>query len=206
MTKVLIGDFIAAWSGFPFAGLERNLWKIPSAANKIIAEYADQLDANYVLDGNVAVHKSSKIEENVTLKGNMIIGPNCLVASGSYLRGGVFLEGNVIIGPNCEVKTTFICSGSKIAHLSFVGDSIVGSNVNIEAGAIVANYRNELKDKSIRIERNNRIVETGVSKFGAIIGDGVRIGANAVISPGTVLNPGEIIRRLQLVDQHPGNI
>jgi len=204
MTNISISEYISTWQSLPFAAMDDRPWELPGMADKLISEHASQLSEEFIRDGDVVIHKSSTIEENVVLKGQMVIGPNCLIASGSYLRGGVFLEEDVIIGPNCEVKSTFICSGSKVAHLSFVGDSIVGSNVNIEAGAIVANYQNELNDKSIRIAHKNGVIETGVSKFGAIIGDGVKIGANAVIAPGALLTHGEVVGRLQLIDQHPG--
>jgi bifunctional N-acetylglucosamine-1-phosphate-uridyltransferase/glucosamine-1-phosphate-acetyltransferase GlmU-like protein len=92
---------------------------------------------------------------------------------------------------------------SKIAHLSFVGDSIIGAGVNIEAGAIVANYRNEMDDKLIRIAWRGSIIDTGVEKFGALIGDDARIGANAVIAPGALIEPGFRLARLGKVDQHP---
>ncbi len=93
-------------------------------------------------------------------------------------------------------------AGSKIAHLNFVGDSIIGSDVNIEAGAVIANYRNELDDKTIRIAFEGDVIDTGVTKFGALIGDGARIGANAVVAPGALLKPGRKVGRLQLEDQY----
>lgn len=92
----------------------------------------------------------------------------------------------------------------KCAHLNFVGDSIIGSDVNIEAGAVVANYRNELTDAAICIQHEGKVIETGARKFGALIGDGVRIGANAVVAPGAILPPAKIVPRLTLIDQYPG--
>lgn len=73
--------------------------------------------------------------------------------------------------------------------------------MNLEAGSIVANYRNERADKEIRIRRGGTLHGTGVEKFGALIGDRVRIGANAVIAPGALLLPGQVVPRLALVDQ-----
>ncbi|MEP2103030.1 MAG: DapH/DapD/GlmU-related protein [Parasphingorhabdus sp.] len=178
-------------------------WDITKRAGEHILAAMDRLDSNYVRSGEAAIHRSAEIEDNVVLKEPMIIGPNCLVAAGAYLRGGVFLEKDCIVGPNSELKTTFMFSGSKVAHLNFVGDSIIGSGSNIEAGAIIANYRNEMEDKAIRIRYRDSILETGVEKFGALLGDGCRIGANAVIAPGALLDPGHITRRLELVDQYP---
>lgn len=138
-----------------------------------------------------------------TIKGPVIIGPGSFISASALLRGGVFIDENCIVGPAVELKTTFMFSGSKAAHLNFIGDSIVGSDVNLEAGSMVANYRNELSDKTIRIVQADGVIDTGVEKFGALIGDGTRVGANAVIAPGAVLNRGARVPRLGLVDQHP---
>ncbi len=82
-----------------------------------------------------------------------------------------------------------------------MGDSVIGHRVNIEAGAIVANYRNERDDKQIVVLIDGERVETGVIKFGAFIGDDSRLGANAVTAPGTILAPRSIVKRLELIDQ-----
>ncbi len=132
-----------------------------------------------------------------------MIGPGCFLGAGSYLRGGVFLESGVKIGPGVELKSCLIFSATTIAHLNFIGDSIIGSRVNIEAGAIIANHRNETADKRILIRSNASIIDTGIEKFGALVGDGVRIGANSVVAPGALLHPGLVVPRLALIDQSP---
>ncbi len=91
--------------------------------------------------------------------------------------------------------------GSKLAHFNFVGDSLIGEAVNIEAGAIIANYRNELDGADIRIRHEDQVIDTGVSKFGALVGDGCKIGANAVIAPGALLRSHTRVPRLGLIDQ-----
>ena len=88
-----------------------------------------------------------------------------------------------------------------MAHFNFVGDSIVGSQVNFEAGAIVCNHWNERTDTQIRLFYKEQIIETGLEKFGALVGDGCKIGANAVLSPGTILAKNTIVKRLELVEQ-----
>ena len=113
------------------------------------------------------------------------------------MRGGCWLDARCIIGPAAELKTSFVFAGSKLAHLNFVGDSVLGADVNIEAGAMIANYRNERANKRIRIGE----IDTSVEKFGALLGDYCRIGANAVIAPGALLPAGSIVSRLSLVDQ-----
>jgi len=153
--------------------------------------------------GQSLIHKSAIVEDGAVLKGPIIIGPDCLVAAHTYLRGGIWLQKNCVIGPSCELKTSFMFEGAKVAHLSFVGDSIIGTNVNIESGATIANFRNELADKEIIIRHGAKIIKTGVSKFGALIGDNARIGANAVIAPGALIDADSKTPRLALVDQRP---
>lgn len=94
--------------------------------------------------------------------------------------------------------------GSKLAHFNFVGDSVLGQAVNLEAGSIVANYRNEFDPSNIRFLYQDKVIETGTLKFGALVGDKTRVGANAVIAPGAILSPATIVKRLALIDQSPG--
>ncbi len=162
------------------------------------------LAEEYERQGDAAVHRTATVEPGALIKGPAVVGPDCFVASSALLRGGVFLAQGCIVGPGCELKSSFMLAGSKIAHLNFVGDSILGARVNCEAGSMVANYRNERDDKRIRIAWGGRVIDTGVDKFGALLGDGVRLGANAVVAPGALLAPGSIVPRLGLVDQAPG--
>lgn len=176
-------------------------WNATSQSEAIIGSLAKQESNDFVIrDGN-AIHKTAIIENGAILKSPCVIGPNCFIASYAYLRGGVWLDENVIIGPSCEIKSSFMFRGSKAAHFNFVGDSVIGRNANIEAGAIIANYRNELEDKEIVCVVDGKKVKTGMQKFGSLIGDDTKIGANAVLAPGTILQPNTIVKRLTLVDQ-----
>jgi NDP-sugar pyrophosphorylase family protein len=141
------------------------------------------------------------VEEGAVLRPNVIIGKNCTVKAGAYLRNGVYLCHNVAIGANCEIKQSVIFSESRTAHLNYVGNSIIGSDVNLEAGAVVANHFNEYRDRTIRLNYRSMIIDTQSLKFGAIIGDRSRIGANAVLNPGTVLAQDSIVGRLEHIDQ-----
>lgn len=199
-----ISDFISAWSGCHFGALDSPPWIVTGNASELIRTALSALDDGaYEIDGDVAVHRSAKIETGAVLKGPLIVGQKCFVANSAYLRGGVFLSNDCSIGPACEVKSTFIFDGSSVAHMSFVGDSIIGSRVNIEAGAIVANHRNEMDDKEIKLSWRGAVLLTGHDKFGALIGDDVKLGANSVVAPGALLKPGFKLARLGQVDQYP---
>jgi bifunctional N-acetylglucosamine-1-phosphate-uridyltransferase/glucosamine-1-phosphate-acetyltransferase GlmU-like protein len=132
-----------------------------------------------------------------------LISANCFVAAHAYLRGGVILSENCTIGPGSEIKSSIIGRNSALAHFNFVGDSMIGSEVNFEAGAVIANHFNERKDKTIFIKCGAKIYKLPVQKFGALIGDRCRIGANAVLSPGTILDRETVVKRLALIEQCP---
>lgn len=199
----LLTRFVERWRASPFGAVTEAPWRVTGQAEALIRSAIARLDSGYDLRAGVAVHGSATVENGAVVKGPAIIGPRSFVAAGAYLRGGVWLEEACIVGPNAELKTSFLFRGAKLAHLNFVGDSILGEEVNIEAGAVIANYRNELAHKAIRILHEGRIVDTGVEKFGALVGDGARIGANAVLAPGALVPPGLVIGRLQCVDQSP---
>lgn len=203
MPQLSLRDFIAEAAACPIAALQsEEPWIVIRDVEPLLGAALAALSADdYIRDYDVARHRTARIEDGAVIKGPAIIGPGCFIAAGAYLRGGVWLQRDCIIGPACEVKSTLIFAGSKLAHFNFVGDSILGSAVNVEAGAILANYRNERADKAIRLLHRESVIETGTEKFGALLGDGVRIGANAVTAPGTVLTPGTVVGRLTLIDQ-----
>ncbi len=176
-------------------------WHLTSNAPNIVRELIAACGAEYDLRSEAAIHRTAIVEAGASIKGPALIGPDCFIASSVLIRGGCWLERDCILGPGVELKTSFMFSDSKAAHLNFVGDSVIGAGVNIEAGAVIANYRNEYADKRIYITTANGVIDTGVDKFGALVGDGVRIGANAVIAPGVLLAPETIVARLGLIDQ-----
>jgi NDP-sugar pyrophosphorylase family protein len=192
-------------SGFGRSALgkfgDREAWEITIHARHIVGQLLDSAGDDYSVREDVKIHVTSVVEDGAIIKGPAIIGPNCFVAAGAYIRGGCWLEADCILGPGAELKSSFLFSGTKLAHFNFVGDSILGHDVNLEAGSIVANYRNELDGAAISFVHRGALVETGVDKFGALLGDGTKIGANAVVAPGAILPAGTIVKRLSLVDQ-----
>lgn len=188
------GSALAPWSAFA-------PWEMVAQAPQIVTVLLAGLSAEeYEIVDDIAVHRSAEVEAGAVLKGPLIIGAHCFIASGAYLRGGCWVDERCIIGPGAELKTSFVFSGSKLAHFNFVGDSVLGCGVNLEAGSIVCNYRNERAYKEVRVNIGGQLVATGCDKFGALIGDQVRIGANAVLAPGAILEQGFVVRRGQVFD------
>lgn len=166
-----------------------------------VLELIKGLDTDFNIENNVAIHKTAIVEQGVILKGAIIISENCYVGANAYLRGPIFLSKSVRIGPSSEIKQSIIFDNTAIAHFNYVGNSIIGQNINFEAGSICANHFNERQDKRIFIKHKNQILDTKTEKFGSLVGDNSKIGANAVLSPGTILGKNSIVKRLELIEQ-----
>jgi len=179
-------------------------WELTANAPAIVREMLAALpEDEFAIDGEVAVHRGAVVEQGAVLKGPLIVGAGCFVAAGAYLRGGNWLDAGCSIGPGAELKSSFVFAGAALAHFNFVGDSLLGAGVNLEAGSIVCNHRNERADRQIRVRSGagGALQPAGCEKFGALVGDGARIGANAVIAPGALLAPGFVLQRAALLDQ-----
>lgn len=195
-----INDFIGEF--FDFTGNTHLFpWEVINHLDDLLAEKFNQLTDEYEISGNIAIHKTATIEQNVIFKDRIIIGENSFVGANAYLRGPVFVGKNSKIGPGCEIKQSIIYNDTAIAHFNYIGNSIIGNRINFEAGSICANHYNERKDKEISVLFNNEIIRTQTYKLGSLVGDDSRIGANAVLSPGTILPRESIIRRLELIEQ-----
>lgn len=198
---IRIEDFIKCFSS-TFSDLgSLQPWEITNNLSDIIRKQIEGLDDNYIVKDGIAIHKTAIIEDRTILKAPIIICEDCFIGANAYLRNGVYLGKKTSVGPGCEVKTSIIFDNTEIAHLNFIGDSIIGSNINFEAGSITANYFNERKDKTINVIFNSNIIKTNTLKFGSLVGDNCKIGANAVLSPGTILIPDTVVKRLELIEQ-----
>ncbi|MFB9265285.1 LpxA family transferase [Bradyrhizobium erythrophlei] len=201
----MIDEYISGFGSSALAEFAGRMpWELTRGSVGIVERLLGGLRDGYVTAGGIAVHLTSTIENGAVVKGPAIIGPDCVIAAGAYVRGGCWLEADCILGPGAELKSSFLFRGSRLAHFNFVGDSLLGCGVNLEAGSIIANYRNERTNPTISFFHKGRRLETGAEKFGALVGDRTRIGANAVIAPGAILAPATIVARLSLIDQGTG--
>jgi NDP-sugar pyrophosphorylase family protein len=199
---ITIENYIAGFSGRFIKYKEALPWYFIQNISYALTELMPDLDSDYsVTNNNVAIHKSAMIEEGVILKDPVVIGANCFIGAHAYLRGGVYLSKNTSIGPGCEIKSSIVFNSSSLAHFNFIGDSIIGSHVNFEAGAVIANHYNERTEKTIHVLIDGKKHAIEPQKFGALVGDNSKIGANAVLSPGTLLEKNSIVKRLELVEQ-----
>jgi UDP-N-acetylglucosamine diphosphorylase/glucosamine-1-phosphate N-acetyltransferase len=166
----------------------------------------DVLAANEKLMPDVEPAVLGEVEPGATLKGKVSVGRGTVVRSGSYIVGPVVIGEDCDIGPNCyirpatclgnnvrvgnavEVKNSAIMDGTKIGHLSYIGDSVVGSNCNFGAGTIASNLRHD--KANIRSYIKGQPEDSGRRKLGAIMGDDVKTGIHTSIYPGTVIESG----------------
>ncbi len=199
---IRVSDYIANFSQSPLAPwADLAPWALAAQAPAIVRQLLAELPVDeYTVQDEIAIHRTAVVEPGALLKGPLIIGAHCFIASGSLLRGGCWVDAHCIIGPGAELKTTFMFSASKLAHFNFVGDSVLGHGINLEAGSIVANYRNERDDKDVQVRIDGELQRTGCDKFGGLLGDQCRIGANAVLAPGAILAPASVVGRGQVFD------
>ncbi len=133
----------------------------------------------------ISIGKGSRVEAGAYIEGPCVVGENCEIRHGAYVRGGVVTGNHCVIGHATEVKHSIFLNGAKAGHFNYVGDSILGNGVNLGAGSKLANLR--LDEKEIIIYLNNERIGTGLTKLGAIIGDGASLGCNCVTNPGTII-------------------
>lgn len=178
-------------------------WELIDQLPEILTKLSTKLGEEYEVTGTTFIHRTAKVHPTAILQGIVIIEANASVGPHAMLRNGVWVGQGTHIGGSDEIKQSIIGSNSAVAHLNYVGNSIIGDDVNIEAGAVLANHHNDRDDKSVWALIDGEKIKTGVKKFGALVGDHSRIGANAVTTPGTVLKPATVVNRLELVQQIP---
>ena len=152
-----------------------------------------------VVEGNLTLGKGSVIKNGTRIEGDVVIGDDCVVGPNAYIRGTTVIGNGSKIGAFVEIKNTTVLSGSSVPHVSHIGDSVLGNNVNIGGGASVANLRHDASNVSTMVK--HQLVDTGRKKFGIVVGDGAKIGIKSSfypgrkVWPGQTTLPGEVIKR-----------
>lgn len=140
----------------------------------------------FLIDAHlISIGKGTIIEPGAYIKGPCWIGNDCCVRHGAYVRGDVITGNKCVIGHDTEIKHSILLNHAHAAHFAYLGDSIIGSRVNLGAGTKCANLR--LDNTFVTINFDGRLIDTGMRKFGAVIGDDSQIGCNAVMNPGTLI-------------------
>lgn len=177
--KKIFGDIENVWEALE--KLSSYLKK--STLGSLQGEISDQ--AFLVNPELISIGIGSVVEPGAYIQGPCIIGDYCSIRHGAYIRGNVLVGDHCVIGHSTEVKNSIFLNHSQAAHFCYVGDSILGSHVNLGAGVKLANLL--FNKKNIKINTNEGAVDTQRRKLGAVLGDYAQIGCNSVTNPGTIL-------------------
>lgn len=168
--------------------------KIKEFILKLIPTLGDEYEE---VDENVYVHKEAKVAKSACIVGPTIICKGAEIRHCAYIRGSVIVGENSIVGNSTEVKNSIIFDNVQCPHYNYVGDSVLGEYAHTGAGVICSNVKSDKKNLNVRID--DEVIETGLKKFGAIIGDHVEVGCNSVLCPGTIIFPNTNIYPLTRV-------
>jgi bifunctional UDP-N-acetylglucosamine pyrophosphorylase/glucosamine-1-phosphate N-acetyltransferase len=150
------------------------------------------LGAGVTVDGAVVVGSGTRFLPGVYIEGNVVVGRDCKIGPNCYIRGATSIGDGCHVGQAVEIKNSILMAGVGIGHLSYCGDSVVGVKANFGAGTITANFRHD--GQSHRSKIGAQLVNTGLRKLGATIGDGVHTGIHTSIYPGRKIWPGQSTR------------
>jgi len=153
---------------------------------KYILELGNTLNDDYKKIGeDVWIHKNAKVSESAEIHGPCIIDDGAEIRHSAFIRGSVIIGKNSVLGNSCEIKNAIMYDFVQVPHFSYVGDSILGSHSHMGASSIISNLKSD--KKNIIIKYNDEILETGMRKIGAFLGDNVEVGCGCVLNPGTII-------------------
>ncbi|WP_115863525.1 bifunctional sugar-1-phosphate nucleotidylyltransferase/acetyltransferase [Halorussus litoreus] len=181
--------------GRPWELLEANEWKLGELDRSIRGEVHDDAD----LRGDVVIEEGASIDAGVVIEGPALVRAGASVGPNAYLRGPILLGEESKVGHSVEVKNSILMAGATAGHLSYVGDSVLGRDVNFGAGTNVANLRHD--EAAVKLTVKGERVSTGRRKFGVVVGDGAKTAINTSLNPGVKLSagatttPGEVVTR-----------
>lgn len=145
----------------------------------------------YLMGDQIQIGKGTVVEPGAYIQGPAIIGDHSLIRQGAYIRGNVLIGDRCTIGHATEVKSAIFLDHSGAPHFNYVGDSILGRHVNLGAGTKLSNLK--ITEGSVRVKINQHVYDSGLRKFGAIMGDHSATGCNAVLNPGTLIGRGSLV-------------
>jgi NDP-sugar pyrophosphorylase family protein len=154
-------------------------------------------DATVILPGaflsndRIIIGPGTVVEPGAFIRGPVAIGRGCEIRQGAYVRGDCLIGNGCVVGHTTEMKGSILLDGAKAAHFAYVGDSILGKDVNLGAGTKLANLK--MIPGSVVVTANRKRHDTGRRKLGAVLGDRTETGCNSVTSPGTLIGPDSVL-------------
>ena len=171
-----------------FENLEYPWEALPKIENFII-EIGKKLDLNIYekKDNNIWIAKSAKVAPTAYINGPTIIGENAEIRHCAFIRGKAIVGNNAVVGNSTELKNVILFNNVQVPHYNYVGDSILGYKSHMGAGAKTSNVKSDKKLVVVKNRITGESFETGLKKFGAMLGDQVEVGCNTILNPGTVI-------------------
>jgi len=186
--------------GFPHRSIFADDEPVWAALGEKLSAYLDAwTDWTIAVDLHAGVHllgdrifmaPDCSVEPGAVIVGPAIIGPGVSIRTGAYVRQNVILGEGSMVGAHSEVKGSILLPGAKAPHQAYVGDSILGRDVNLGAGTICSNVKNI--GREVTFSAGGEVVKTGLRKFGAVLGDDAKTGCNTVLNPGVLMGPGSV--------------
>ncbi len=134
---------------------------------------------------DVFIGEGTVVEDGAMIKGPAIIGKNCQIRHGAYIRENVLIGDGCVVGNASELKNALLFNRAEVPHFNYVGDSILGFKAHLGAGVKISNLK--ITPGHVSLEHDGRLIDTGLRKFGALLGDHANVGCNAVLNPGSIL-------------------
>ena len=162
-------------------------WEVLPKISDFIVKLGETLPADEYdkVGENVWIAKSAKVFESAYIHGPAIIGKDAEVRHCAFIRGNAIVGEGAVVGNSTELKNVILFNKVQVPHYNYVGDSILGTHSHMGAGSITSNVKS---DKTLVVVKNgDEQIETGLKKFGAMLGDYVEVGCNSVLNPGTVI-------------------
>lgn len=174
-------------------------WEALPKIEEFIIKIGNNLDADvYEEKGdNIWIAKSAKIAPTAYINGPAIIGEDAEVRHCAFIRGKAIVGNGAVVGNSTELKNVILFNKVQVPHYNYVGDSILGFKAHMGAGSITSNVKSD--KKLVIVKNREEKVETGLKKFGAMLGDNVEVGCNSVLNPGTVVGKNSNIYPLSCV-------
>ena len=154
-------------------------------------ELRNQCEGRAYIGDKVFIGEGTMLEDGVMIKGPAIIGRDCQIRHNAYIRENVIIGDGCVVGNSSELKNSLLFNGAQVPHFNYIGDSILGHKAHLGAGVKISNIK--LMSGNVTVEMNGAPHDTGLRKFGALLGDGAEAGCNAVLNPGSVIGRGAII-------------
>ena len=178
LTHSLAGEYLA---GFEYP------WQALGGIKELILSLGPKLQGYREVSPTVWVHETAAVAPTAYLGAPCIIGPGTEVRHCAFVRGSALVGANCVVGNSVELKNAILFDNVQVPHYNYVGDSILGYRSHMGAGSLTSNVKS---DKTLVVVKDGKeSIETGLKKFGAMLGDFVEVGCNSVLNPGTVIGP-----------------